>query len=72
MRNTKRFGDLKFTFKCSQGNTIIAGVPIGSVGMWVAKLGGDDLTIEELLINKKAEFNGIKFEIKEEAKNERK
>ena len=68
MRKTERIGNEKFTFKCSVGNTTITGVPLGKIGMWVAKMGGDDLTIEELILSKKATFNDIKFEIAQEGK----
>lgn len=48
-RNNRRNLEVKFTFKCSIGNTIVEGIPLGSVGEWVGRMGGDDLTIEELL-----------------------
>lgn len=50
---------------CSQGNTIVDGVPLGAIGDWVGRLGGDDLCVEELIYFKSAECNGVKFEIKE-------
>lgn len=41
----------KFTLFYTIGNTTITGVHEGRVGDWVARLGGDDLDHERLLID---------------------
>ena len=40
-----------FTLHWTLGNTTITGVHEGRVGAWVARLGGDDLDHERLLID---------------------
>jgi len=72
VRNNRRNVQVKFTFTCTQGNTTITGVPLGGIGMWVAKMGGDDLCIEELIYFGEAYYNEIKFNIyKEEASDDK-
>jgi len=66
-KGQRRNLDVKFTFKCSQGNTIVTSVPLGAIGDWVGRLGGDDLCIEELIYFGEAFYNGIKFELIKEA-----
>ena len=39
-----------FTLRWTLGNTTITGVHEGRIGSWVARLGGDDLDHERLLI----------------------
>ncbi len=39
-----------FTLRWTLGNTTITGVHEGRIGAWVARLGGDDLDHERLLI----------------------
>jgi hypothetical protein len=68
-KGQRRNLDVKFTFKCSQGNTIVTGVPLGAIGEWVGRLGGDDLCVEELILFGEAFFNGVKFELIKEDKS---
>ena len=67
-RGQRRNTDITFTFKCSKGNTIVTGVPLGALGDWVGRLGGDDLCVEELIYFNEAYFNDVKFEIIREDK----
>ena len=63
-KGQRRNLEVKFDLTCSKGNTTISGCPLGSVGQWVAQMGGDDLCVEELLYFKEAEFSGFKFTLK--------
>ena len=45
-----------FTLKWTLGNRTITGVHEGRIGECVARLGGDDLDLERLLIEKKVQI----------------
>ncbi len=45
-----------YELRWTQGNTIITGVYEGRVGEWVARLGGDDLDHERLLLDGKVQI----------------
>lgn len=66
MRNNRRNTSVKFTLTCTTGNTIVKSVPLGSIGEWIGRLGGDDLCVEELIYFKEADYNGVKFTINQE------
>jgi hypothetical protein len=68
MRTKRRNDEVKFTFRCNQGNTEIAGVPLGAIGEWVGRMGGDDLAVEELIYTGKATCNSLEFTITLEKK----
>jgi hypothetical protein len=53
---------VKFTLTCSQGNTCVEGVPLGAVGDWVGRMGGDDLAVEALIyFGEHTMDTGLKF-----------
>jgi len=45
-----------FTLRWTLGNTTMVGVHEGRIGEWVARLGGDDLDHERLLIEGKVQI----------------
>jgi hypothetical protein len=46
--------DLHYT----KSNTEVIGIPVGGIGAWVARLGGDDIAIEELLLYRQIDLDG--------------
>jgi hypothetical protein len=47
-----------YTIKYTKGNTEVNGIPVGGIGAWVARLGGDDILLEELMLYRQCEYDG--------------
>jgi hypothetical protein len=52
MKAKKKLYALHFTL----GDTTIYGIEEGKIGAWVARLGGDDKQLEQLLLHRKVEI----------------
>ena len=65
MGKRSRNSDIKhrYTLKHSRANTEVEGIPIGGIGQWVARLGGDDVCVEELLLFRECDFDGHQFRL---------
>lgn len=53
-----------YTLTYSKGNTEVQGIPVGGIGAWVARLGGDDITCEELMLYRESELEGHTFQLR--------
>lgn len=53
-----------YTLIYSKGNTEVQGIPVGGIGAWVARLGGDDITCEELMLYRESELEGHTFQLR--------
>lgn len=57
-------GKKYYTIFYSLGNTEIHGVEKGQIGMWVAKFGGNDAQMEELLLEREVKIGREKITLK--------
>ncbi len=53
-----------YTLTYTKGNTEVQGIPVGGIGAWVARLGGDDITCEELMLYRESELEGHTFQLR--------
>jgi hypothetical protein len=55
-----------YTLHNTAGNTTITGIHEGRISMWVARMGGDDLDLERLLLDGSVTINKDILTLKEE------
>lgn len=53
-----------YTLTYTKANTEVQGIPVGGISAWVARLGGDDITCEELLLYRECELEGETFRLR--------
>ena len=63
-RNRKSTTNHLYTLTYTKGNAEVVGIPVGGIGAWVARLGGDDIVMEELMLYREAEYDGETFRLR--------
>ena len=63
-RNRKSATGHLYDLHYTKSNTEVIGIPVGGIGAWVARLGGDDVAVEELLLYRQIDIDGEVMSIK--------